>query len=92
MGLDLGIKDFIITSYGEKLKNEVKVNEYYPSSEVCNRCEYKNEEVNDLSVRKWICPRCGMDHDRDINVSENIMYNINRNEIAKNIRVATIRS
>ena len=27
VGLDLGIKDFIVTSYGEKLKNEVKVNE-----------------------------------------------------------------
>ena len=27
VGLDLGIKDFIVTSNGEKLKNEVKVNE-----------------------------------------------------------------
>ena len=27
VGLDLGIKDFMVTSYGEKLKNEVKVNE-----------------------------------------------------------------
>ena len=41
---------------------------------MCNRCEYKNEEVKDLSVRKWICPRCGFEHDRDINASENIMF------------------
>ena len=27
VGLDLGIKDFVVTSYGEKLKNEVKINE-----------------------------------------------------------------
>ena len=27
VGLDLGIKDFVVTSNGEKLKNEVKVNE-----------------------------------------------------------------
>ena len=27
VGLDLGIKDFIVTSNGEKLKNEVKINE-----------------------------------------------------------------
>ena len=27
IGLDLGIKDFIVTSNGEKLKNEVRVNE-----------------------------------------------------------------
>ena len=27
VGLDLGIKDFVVTSNGEKLKNEVKINE-----------------------------------------------------------------
>ena len=55
-------------------KKVININKYYPSSQVCNRCEYKNEEVKDLSVRKWICPRCGFEHDRDINASENIMF------------------
>ena len=73
-------------------KKVISINKYYPSSQCCNRCDYKNEEVKDLSVRKWICPRCGFEHDRDINASENIMYNINKNEIDKNIRMATIRS
>ena len=27
-----------------------------------------------LSVRKLICPRCGFEHDRDINAGENIMF------------------
>ena len=34
----------------------------------------KNEEVKDLSVRKWTCPECGLIHDRDINASINIMF------------------
>ncbi len=55
-------------------KKVININKYYPSSEVCNRCEYKNEEVKNLSLRKWICPRCGFEHDRDINASENIMF------------------
>ena len=55
-------------------KKVININKYYPSSQVCNRCEYKNEEVKDLSVRKWVCSRCGFEHDRDINASENIMF------------------
>ena len=55
-------------------KKVIEINKYYPSSQCCNRCDYKNEEVKDLSVRKWTCPRCGLIHDRDINASENIMF------------------
>ena len=55
-------------------KKVIEINKYYPSSQVCNRCECKNEEVKDLSVRKWICPRCGFEHDRDINASVNVMF------------------
>ena len=55
-------------------KKVININKYYPSSQVCNRCDYKNEEVKDLSVRKWICPKCGFEHDRDINASVNIMF------------------
>ena len=55
-------------------KKVIDINKYYPSSQVCNRCEYKNGEVKDLSVRKWICPRCGFEHDRDINASVNVMF------------------
>ena len=34
----------------------------------------KNEKVKNLSVRKWVCPRCGLIHDRDIKASINIMF------------------
>ena len=55
-------------------KKVIEINKYYPSSQSCNRCGFKNEEVKDLSVRKWTCPRCGLIHDRDINASINIMF------------------
>ena len=55
-------------------KKIIEINKYYPSSQCCNRCDYKNEEVKDLSVRKWTCPECGLIHDRDINASINIMF------------------
>ena len=55
-------------------KKVIEINKYYPSSQCCNRCDYKNEEVKDLSVRKWTCPKCGMIHDRDINASINVMF------------------
>ena len=55
-------------------KKIIEINKYYPSSQSCNRCGFKNEEVKDLSVRKWICSECGLIHDRDINASINIMF------------------
>lgn len=55
-------------------KKVIEINRYYPSSQICNRCDYKNKELKDLSVRKWTCPSCGMEHDRDFNASINIMF------------------
>ena len=66
-------------------KRYIKINTYYPSSQECSCCGYKNEKVKDLSVRNWICPECGSCrnwicpecgscHDRDINASQNILF------------------
>lgn len=30
-------------------------------------------ELEDLKVRKWICPECGAELDRDLNASVNIL-------------------
>lgn len=57
----------------------VEVDKYYASSQKCNRCNYKNEKVKNLSVRNWECPKCGAIHDRDINASINIMFEGIRN-------------
>ena len=51
----------------------VKVPTVYPSSQLCNKCGYKNPLVKNLAIRKWTCPECGEYHDRDVNAAMNIL-------------------
>ena len=51
-----------------------KINTYYPSSQICSHCGYKNSKLKDLSIREYDCPKCGLHNDRDINASLNILF------------------
>ena len=55
-------------------KKLIQIDRYYPSSQVCNVCDYQNKEVKDLSIRKWECPVCHTHHNRDYNAAVNIMF------------------
>lgn len=50
----------------------VKVDSFYPSSKLCNKCDTKNAMLT-LSDREWQCPVCRTIHDRDKNAARNIL-------------------
>lgn len=50
-----------------------EINRYFPSSQLCSKCGYKNEDTKNLSVRFWTCPDCLSEWDRDKNASINIL-------------------
>ena len=55
-------------------KKLIQIDRYYPSSQICSVCNYQNKEVKDLSIRKWECPICHIEHERDYNAAVNIMF------------------
>ena len=54
--------------YGREV---IEVDQWFPSSKLCNGCGYKNKKL-ELKNRTWICPECGLIHNRDLNAAINI--------------------
>lgn len=54
-------------------KQVVRIDRYFPSSQLCSACGYRFTDTKDLAVRSWTCPSCGTTHDRDINAAINIL-------------------
>lgn len=57
------------------------IGKWTPSSKRCSACGYmysSNDQYHlrpwSLSIRSWICPACGVKHDRDINAAKNILF------------------
>lgn len=53
-------------------KQLVVIDRWYPSSQICHICSYQSGKKSE-NIRKWICPNCGNELDRDINASINIL-------------------
>ena len=80
---DCGYGNFVtrLQQKGEEIGTSViKVDRYFPSSQICHCCGYQNHNLK-LSDRTWVCPSCGEHHIRDHNASINL-----KNE-ALNIRM-----
>ena len=45
----------------------------YASSQLCSNCGNKSQQTKDLSCRTYVCEKCGMVLDRDINASINLL-------------------
>ena len=52
-------------------KKLVKVDRYFPSSQLCSTCSYRKTDLM-LNQRSWTCPICGFKHNRDLNAAINI--------------------
>ena len=69
-GMFTNMLSYKLTELGKQL---IKIDKYYPSSQLCSHCGYQNPAVKDLSIRQWTCPQCGTTHIRDYNAAVNIM-------------------
>ncbi len=65
----LKTKEMIIKS-----KESYQINTYYPSSQICSRCNAQDRRYKDLTRREYKCPKCGEEIDRNLNASINIIF------------------
>lgn len=54
----------------ERGVNILRIGRFEPSSKMCT-CGYINHNLT-LAMREWICPKCGLIHDRDLLAANNI--------------------
>lgn len=50
----------------------IKIDRFFPSSQLCSCCGQQNHQMKDLRIRKWQCS-CGAVHQRDRNAAINIL-------------------
>ena len=65
-------KEMLRYKLSNNLGQLIEADKFYPSSQLCSNCGFKNIAVKNLSVREWDCPQCGAHHDRDINAATNL--------------------
>lgn len=53
-------------------KQIVKVDQYFPSSQLCSQCGERYPEMKDLEHKEMNCSKCGLVLDRDLNAAINI--------------------
>ena len=67
-GLFLTMLEYKLSDRG---KYFVKVDKWYPSSQLCYCCGRQHKEMKNLLARQFVCD-CGYTNDRDVNASLNI--------------------
>ena len=68
-GMFLAMLEYKLVEHGKVL---LRIDKWYPSSQICCKCGARNDLVKNLRLREWICPECGIHHDRDRNAALNI--------------------
>lgn len=68
-GMFCNMLNYKLTDRGKYL---VKVDKFFASTKICNDCGAKNKNIT-LGTRQWVCPVCGVVHNRDYNAAKNIL-------------------
>lgn len=68
-GMFLNILEYKLT---DRKKYLVRVDKWYPSSQLCHNCGERHPEMKDLKIRTLLC-KCGYTLDRDQNAALNIL-------------------
>ena len=82
---DLGYGEFVnkLMYVAQKYNTTViKIGRFESSSQTCHVCGYINKSTRDLTIRTWVCPECGTEHDRDVNAAINILKISNGKDIS----------
>lgn len=72
---DLGFAEFLqkLEYVAHKTRTTIiKIDRFFPSSQLCSCCGQQNHQMKDLRIRKWQCS-CGAVHQRDKNAAINIL-------------------
>ncbi len=69
-GMFLSMLAYKLADRGKYL---VKVDKWYPSSQICHCCGVRHPEMKDLKIRKMKCA-CGLEMGRDQNAAINILH------------------
>jgi putative transposase len=64
----VGMLNYKAEWYGKEV---VQIDRWYPSSKTCSACGHTLETLP-LGVRRWTCPECEAEHQRDVNAAKNI--------------------
>ena len=68
-GMFLNMLEYKLRDRGKQL---IRIDRWYPSSQVCHTCGTRNPITKDLKIRRVTCPVCHTTYDRDENASLNI--------------------
>jgi putative transposase len=69
-GKFLAILEHMCKKYGKEFR---RIGQWTPTTSICADCGHKLEKKLLLSERNWVCPECGIEHDRDVNAARNIL-------------------
>ena len=66
-------RTFLKYKLEEQGKYFITIDKWFPSSKKCSTpdCNYIYKDLT-IDIREWICPECGVIHNRDVNAAVNI--------------------